>query len=151
MKTIVILDNEPGSVEGMEGILQRHGFVIFPVSTVAEAAAIFDSAGTTIDLLIASFPLRGNTTAMELHESGPDIPMLLLSELPLEQWPEKEFLYFRSLKSRMDFLRKPLTAGAFISKVNALLYNSSYTAGRKVFEAATALRPQLLKPDELRV
>ncbi len=40
MKTIVILDDEPGSLQGMEGILQRHGFVLFPVTTAAEAAAL---------------------------------------------------------------------------------------------------------------
>lgn len=140
MKTIVILDNEPGSVEGMEGILQRHGFVIFPVSTVGEAAAIGKTAGTSVDLLIAGLPLPGNTTAVELHESCPEAPLLLLSESPPEQWPEKEFLYFKSLSGRTDFLRKPLKAGTFVSKINALLYNSTHKAGREIFEAATALR-----------
>ncbi len=140
MKTIAILDNEPGSAESMEGILHRHGFAIFRVSTAEEARAIFSRPEITVDLLIAGLPLPGNTTAKELYDSCPDTPMLLLSESPLEQWSETEFLHFKSLPNRMDFLRKPLTAGAFVSKVNALLYSSSYTAGRKVFEAAAALR-----------
>jgi hypothetical protein len=140
MKTIMILDNEPGSMEGMEGILQRHGFVIFPVSTSGEAAAIAKRPETTVDLLITSIPLPENTTAKELHDSLPECPMLLVSESPLEQWPEKEFLYFKSLPTRTDFLRKPLKAAAFISKINSLLYNSTYTAGRLVFDAATAGR-----------
>ena len=140
MKTIVILDDEPDSVEGMEGILQRHGFAVVPVSTAAEAAALTGRPESTVDLLIAGVNLPGNSTAMELHESCPEIPMLLLSESPLAQWPEKEFLYFKSLSSRTDFLRKPLTAGSFVSKINSLLYNATYTAGRDNFEAAAALR-----------
>jgi DNA-binding response OmpR family regulator len=142
MKTIVILDDEPGSVQGMEGILQRHGFVVFPVATAKEAAAIAGRPDISVDLLIAGLTLPGNTTAKELHESCPEIPMLLLSESPLEQWPEDEFLYFKSLASRTDFLRKPLKAAAFVSRINSLLYNSTYTAGRQIFEAAAALRPR---------
>jgi len=140
MKTIVILDDQPGSVQGMEGILQRHGFVIFPAATAAEAAEIAGRPGITVDLLIAGLTLPGNTTAKELHESCPEIPLLLVSESPLEEWPQEEFLYFKSLSSRTDFLRKPLKAAAFVSKINSLLYNSTYTAGRLIFEAAAALR-----------
>jgi DNA-binding response OmpR family regulator len=142
MKTIVILDDQPGSTQGMEGILQRHGFVIFPVSTAGEAAAIAGRPGITIDLLIAGLTLPGNTTARQLHESCPEIPLLLVSESALEQWPETDFLYFKSLSSRTDFLRKPLKAAAFVSRINSLLYNSTYTAGRQIFEAAAALRLQ---------
>ena len=140
MKTIVILDDEPGSLQGMEGILQRHGFVVFPVSTAAEAAALSGRADSPVNLLIAGLTSKANTTAMELHESCPEIPLLLLSESPPDQWPEKEFLYFKSLKSRTDFLRKPLKAAAFVSKINSLLYNSTYNAGREIFAAAAALR-----------
>lgn len=144
MKTIVILDNQPGSIQGMEATLQRHGFAIFRVSTSGEAAALSKRPQVTIDLLIACVDLPGNTAAVELQESCPDIPMLLLSELPLDRWPEKEFRYFESSGSRTDFLRKPLTAGTFVSKVKALLYNVTYTAGRDSFKAASALRlPQV--------
>jgi len=139
MKTIVILDNDPGSLQGMEGILQRHGFVLFPVTTAAEAAALSLRPDITIDLLIAGMNGAGNTSARELHESCPEIPLLLVSESPLENWPETEFLYFKSLSSRTDFLRKPLKAGTFVSRINSLLYNSTYTAGRQIFEAAAAL------------
>ena len=86
--------------------------------------------------------MPGNTTAKELHELCPEIPLLLVSESPLEEWPEEAFLYFKSLASRTDFLRKPLKAAAFVSRINSLLYNSTYTAGRVVFEAAAALRLQ---------
>ena len=136
MKTLVILDNEPGSTEGMEGILQRHGFLIVPVAAAAEAAAIAGSA----DLLIAGFDESGDMSAIELHEVCPETPLLLVSETPLDRWPEKEFLYFKALSSRTDFLRKPLSAGSFVTRVNALLYNSSYSAGRKTFEDAAANR-----------
>jgi DNA-binding response OmpR family regulator len=140
MKTIVILDDDPGSLQGMEGILQRHGFVLFPVTAAGEAAALSQRPDITIDLLIAGVNGTGNTSARELHESCPEIPLLLVSESPLESWPETEFLYFKSLSSRTDFLRKPLKAGAFVSRINSLLYNSTYTAGRQIFEAAAALR-----------
>ena len=90
-------------------------------------------------------PLRASVSqteaAAQLHRSSPEVPILLVSDLPLDKWPEDDFLRFGQLLSgRIDLLVKPLSQASFISKANALIYTVSYGESRKLFQSAEARR-----------
>lgn len=130
----------------MERVFARHGFVVFPAASVAEAVEYCKRPENEVDLLIADVPFDDNATgtaaARQFREACPQIPLLLVSDTALEHWPEPDFQHFKQLlRVRVDFLRKPLSPASFVSRVNALLYKSSSSAGQQVFDAAALLRP----------
>jgi response regulator RpfG family c-di-GMP phosphodiesterase len=146
MKTVVILDSEFDSTHPMEAVLNRRGFIVVRAATTAEAVSLLKNSGDAgVDLVIVEAPLTGSTSqteaAVQLHKSSPEIPILLVSDLPLDKWPEDDFLQFGQLLSgRTDLLVKPLSQASFMSKANALIYTVSYLESRKLFENASARR-----------
>ena len=145
MKTAVILDSEFNSTHPMEAVLNRRGFVVLRAGTIAETLVRLKSADAPIDLVIVEAPLSGSTSqteaAVQIHGSSPEIPILLVSDLPLDRWPEDDFLQFGQLLSgRTDLLVKPLSQASFMSKANSLIYTVSYVESRKLFENASARR-----------
>ncbi len=145
MKTVVILDSEFDSTHPMEAVLNRRGFVVLRAGTTAEALSLLKSADAPVDLVIAESPLSGSTSQTEaavlIHRSSPEIPILLISDLSLDKWPEDDFLQFGQLLSgRTDLLVKPLSQASFMSKANSLIYTISYGESRKLFESASARR-----------
>jgi multidrug efflux pump len=85
--------------------------------------------------------------AVQIHRSSPEVPILLVSDLSLDKWPEDDFLGFGQLLSgRTDLLVKPLFQASFMAKANALIYTVSYGASKKLFESAAAARRQAVVP-----
>ena len=145
MKTIVILDVEVSSTHGMEAVLERRGFVVLRADTVEEALKLLKGRNPAIDLIIAEAPMGNSASqtqlAVQIHQSSPDIPILLISELSLDKWPDDDFLRFEQLLSgRIDLLVKPLSQASFVAKANALIYMVSYRESRRLFECAAAIR-----------
>jgi len=146
MKTTVILDSEPNSTHPMEAVMNRRGFVVLRSGTTEEAIKLLKSAGAPVDLVIMEVPLRGGASLTEatvqIHQSAPEIPILLVSDLSLDKWPEDDFQRFGQLLSgRIDLLVKPLSQASFMSKVNALIYTVSYKESKRLFESTAARRP----------
>jgi DNA-binding response OmpR family regulator len=146
MKTVIILDSEFDSTHPMDAVLNRRGFVVLRAGTTAEALHLLKSADhSSVDLVIVEAPLSGSTSqaeaAVQIHRSSPEIPILLVSDLPLDKWPEDDFLRFGQLLSgRTDLLVKPLSQASFMSKANALIYTVTYGESKKLFESASARR-----------
>jgi response regulator RpfG family c-di-GMP phosphodiesterase len=145
MKTAVILDSEIDSAHPMDAVLDRRGFVIARARTTEEVIKLSKSSGASVDLVIVESPLSGSESQMEaavqIHQSSPEIPILLVSDLSLDKWPEDDFQRFGQLLSgRIDLLVKPLSQASFMSKVNALIYTISYGESRRLFESATGRR-----------
>ena len=145
VKTAVILDTESASTHPMEPVLERRGFAVLRAGTVEEAIGYLKNAAVTVDLVIAEVPLTGSTSqteaAQQIQQSSAEIPILLISDQPLEQWPEDDFTRFGQLISgRMDLLVKPLSAASFMAKANALIYTISYKESRHLFEIASSRR-----------
>jgi two-component SAPR family response regulator len=145
MKTAVILDSEIDSAHPMDAVLDRRGFVIARARTTEEVIKLSKSSGASVDLVIVESPLSGSESQMEaavqIHQSSPEIPILLISDLSLDKWPEDDFQRFGQLLSgRIDLLVKPLSQASFMSKVNALIYTISYGESRRLFESATGRR-----------
>jgi two-component SAPR family response regulator len=145
LKTVVILDSEANSTHPMDAVLDRRGFLVLRAGTAEEAIQLMKGAGASVDLVIAEVPLRGSASqteaAVQIQRSSPEIPILLISELPLDKWPEDDFLRFGELLSgRVDLLVKPLSQASFMSKANALVYTITYGDSRRLFESAGARR-----------
>jgi response regulator RpfG family c-di-GMP phosphodiesterase len=145
MKTAVILDSESNSTHPLDAVLDRRGFVVLRSGTTEETIALLKSAGAPVDLVIVEAPLSGRVShteaALLIHQSAQEIPILLVSDLPLDKWPEDDFLQFgRLLSGRIDLLVKPLSQAAFMSKANALIYTVSYGESKRLFDSAAARR-----------
>lgn len=145
MKTAVILDSELTSTHPMEAVLDRRGFLVLRAGTTEEAIKLLKIAGAPVDLAIAEVPLSGSVSqteaAVRIQQSSPEIPLLLISDLSLDKWPEDDFLRFGQLLSgRIDLLVKPLSQASFMSKANALIYTISYGESKRLFESAGARR-----------
>jgi len=145
MKTAIILDSEFNSTHPMEPVLDRRGFVVMRAGSTEEASRLLTSSATSVDLVIVEAPLSGSASqteaAVRIHRTSPEIPILLVSDLPLDKWPEDDFLQFGQLLSgRVDLLVKPLSQASFMSKVHALVYTVSYGDSKRLFAGATASR-----------
>ncbi len=145
MKTVVILDSDVASTYPMEAVLNRRGFIVLRAGTTAETVDLLKRDAAPVDLVIVEAPLSGSTSqteaAVQIHRSSPEIPILLISDLSLEKWPNDDFLRFEQLLSgRTDLLVKPLSQASFMSKANALIYVVSYGESKRLFEIATARR-----------
>jgi DNA-binding response OmpR family regulator len=145
MKTAVILDSELKSTHPMDPVLDRRGFVVMRAGTTEGTIVLLTRAGAPVDLVIVEVPLSGSASqteaAVRIHESSPEVPILLVSSLSLDQWPADDFLRFGQLLSgRVDLLVKPLSQASFMAKVHALIYTISYTDSKRLFEGATATR-----------
>jgi hypothetical protein len=145
MKTAVILDSDLNSSHPMEAVLDRRGFVVLRAGTTEEAINLLQSAGGPVDLVIVEVPLSGSASqteaAVQIHRSFPEAPLLLVSDLSLDRWPEDDFLQFGQLLSgRIDLLVKPLSQASFMSKANALIYTVSYGESKRLFESTAARR-----------
>ena len=145
MKTVIILDSELNSTHPMEAVLNRRGFVVLRAGTTEEAIKLLKSADAHADLVIVEAPLIGSASqteaAVQIQGSSPEIPILLVSELSLDKWPEDDFQRFGQLLSgRTDLLVKPLSQASFMSKANALIYTVSYCESKRLFESASARR-----------
>jgi two-component SAPR family response regulator len=150
MKTAIILDSELNSTHPMEAVLDRRGFLVLRAGTTEEAIMTLKSAGAPVDLVIIEVPLSGRTLQTEapvkIHGAFADVPLLLISDLPLDHWPEDDFQQFGQLLSgRIDLLVKPLSQASFMSKVNSLIYTVSYRESRRLFESAATSRRELAR------
>jgi DNA-binding response OmpR family regulator len=129
----------------MEPVLERRGFTVVRAGTVEEAVGFLKDAVAAVDLVIAEVPLSGSTSqteaAAQIQRASAEIPILLISDLPLDQWPEDDFVRFgRLLAGRVDLLVKPLSQASFMAKANALIYTVSYKESKRLFEIASARR-----------
>jgi DNA-binding response OmpR family regulator len=145
LKTVVILDSEPASTHPMEAVLDRRGFLVLRAATAEEAIQLLKSAGAPVDLVIAEMPLAGSTSqteaAVRIQQASPEIPILLISDLPLDKWTEDDFQRFgQLLAGRVDLLVKPLSQASFMSKANALIYTITYGDSKRLFDSAGARR-----------
>ena len=145
MKTAVILDSELNSTHPMEAVLNRRDFVVLRAGTTEEAIDLLKRAGPPIDLVIVEAPLQGSASqteaAVQIYRTSPEVPILLVSDLSLDKWPEDDFQQFGQLLSgRVDLLVKPLSQASFMSKANALIYTVTYGESKRLFETTAARR-----------
>lgn len=128
----------------MEAVLDRRGFVVLRAGTAEEAIRLVKSA-TGADIVIVEGPLSGSSSqteaAAQLHLAAPEVPILMVSSLALDKWPEDDFVRFgEMLSGHIDLLIRPLSQASFMSKAHSLIYTISYVDSKKLFDSASTRR-----------
>jgi DNA-binding NtrC family response regulator len=145
VKNVLILEDDRTSLTVLKTVLERQYRVI--TTEIPEDALAVCSTEPSPDLFIAENRLRsaasGLETLLRVHESHPDIPLLIVSGTPPEGWPDGDFDCFVNLVSgaSVDFLLKPFTAAALKGKVRDLIDRKSNSQEiRTVLEQAARHR-----------
>ena len=129
MKTVLIVEDDPTALIVLKTVLEREYRVIL-TQTPEDAIAVC-STEPSPDMFIADNRLRsrvsGLQTLLHIHESRPQMPLLIVSGTPPEGWPDVDFDCFVKLVSgaAIGFLLKPFTAAALRSKVSDLVDRNS--------------------------
>ncbi len=125
MKTVLISEDDPTSLMVLKAVLEREYRGI--TTEIPEDAFVVCSTEPSPDIIIADNRLRsapsGLETLLRVHESRPQIPLLLVSGTPPEGWSDSDFDCFVKLVSgaAIGFLLKPFTAAVLKSKVGDLI------------------------------
>ena len=125
MKTVLISEDDPTSLMVLKAVLEREYRGI--TTEIPQDAFVVCSTEPSPDIIIADNRLRsapsGLETLLRVHESRPQIPLLLVSGTPPEGWSDSDFDCFVKLVSgaAIGFLLKPFTAAVLKSKVGDLI------------------------------
>ena len=144
MRTILILDDDPTSLNVLFWVLERH-YRVLQTSDADDAIELCQHHIEHIGLIVADIVLRslsGTQVAVRVRKFCPNIPILFTSGTPLEGWREDDFGNLETLiSSRVDFIQKPFTAKTLVSKVENLLNGDSARADiQALFEQADTYR-----------
>lgn len=139
MVQLLLLEDDRSLVDGLTYSLQKNGFAVEVVRTVAEARARLPEIGR-FDLLILDVTLpdgTGFTVCEAVRAAGSAIPILFLTA------SDEEVNIIRGLDcGGDDYLTKPFRLGELCSRIRALLRR----AGR-----ATAAQGQYLQSGTLKI
>jgi DNA-binding response OmpR family regulator len=129
MKTILVLEDDPGNMQAFCAILSFMGYRVLEATTGEEALKVSNNEYEPINLFISDMGLpdvSGTDIALRLTQRQPDLPVLFLSGTPIDQWPESDRRKFDQLPSgSVDFLEKPFHVSALQTKVESLLNSHS--------------------------
>ena len=144
VKTVLVLDDDSGSLNVLHWILER-SYKVLKTGSAEEAVRLCREHGRNIHLIVADVILRssmsGTEVCREVRKGCPDIPILFSSGTPIEGWPEYDFDNLRILMSgRVNFLQKPFTPNALVSKVTNLLDGASSSEMQRMFGEAETFR-----------
>ncbi|HEY4364327.1 MAG TPA: response regulator [Bryobacteraceae bacterium] len=112
--TILVVEDEPGIRALVRKILKRERYEVLEAGSAEEALEIASSHPARIDLLLTDVMLpamSGNDLATALVQSRPDVKVLFVSGYTDDE----------SIRSSGNFLAKPFTLGALLTKVHQAL------------------------------
>ena len=129
MKTILVLEDDPGNMQAFCAVLSSMGYRVLEATTGKEAIETSNKQYEPIDLFLSDMALpdlSGAEVALRLTQLQPDLPILFLSGTRIDDWPESDRRKFRQLSpSSVDFLEKPFNASALQTKVESLVHSHS--------------------------
>jgi DNA-binding NtrC family response regulator len=124
VSTVVILEDDESSRCFVESVLERE-FRVIATDSPENAIRLCDSEQPDLfvsdNLLKAA--LSGLQTVCLIHESHPQLPVLVISGMPPEGWPDLDFGCFEKLvnSARLSFLQKPFKSEAIRKQVADLI------------------------------
>ena len=89
MKTLLVLEDDPSVMMILRLMLEQYS--IIEASTAEQALRLFTDVGRKIDLLIADMTLptsSGIQVALLLRSEAPDLPVILTSGYPVNDWSD---------------------------------------------------------------
>jgi DNA-binding response OmpR family regulator len=123
-RTVLVVDGHSTSRDFFVRAMQTFGFTVLEAANKTEAMELCHDQVHYIDLLIAEFVLadaKGTQLAANVREHCPNVPVLLTSSLPLDEWRENERTEFADLGVGAAFLPKPFHISKLKSKLAYLL------------------------------
>jgi len=114
---ILVVDDEPQFLVAVQSFLENSGFEVIPGTSCRQAEDIYNSAKP--DAVVMDYSL-GDGNAHEilprLRASDPSIPIIIMTGL------SGQFTRFAGFESGgNDFITKPVTPKALLSKIKELL------------------------------
>jgi two-component system, cell cycle sensor histidine kinase and response regulator CckA len=125
MKTILIVEDEPGNMQVFCWLLSLRGYNVLEAATGKEAIDAVNKVNGVIDLILCDLMLpdiSGTRLARQLVESQPNAAVLIVSGAPRTSWSETETDDFGELSQELtDVLEKPFLPAALEMKIEQLL------------------------------
>jgi FixJ family two-component response regulator len=114
MRTIAVVDDNPGLLQGLSRLLSAHGFV---VRTFASAEEFLDDvAGGEADCVLLDIHLGGQS-GIALHRkliaSGRDLPVIFMTGVDSDATRQEAFD-----SGCVAYLKKPFRANELIDAIN---------------------------------
>jgi CheY-like chemotaxis protein len=124
VETILILDDDPATLECISYVLRFDHYSVLEASTGLQALEIGRQCGPP-SLFITDVELpdgSGIDIALTLVALYPDLPVLVISGNPMDWWASKDISNFsRFQPNKVDFLEKPFCASELTSWVQNLI------------------------------
>ena len=125
MQTIIVLEDDAINRQAIGAILRYVGYKVLEAARGADAISLCKNRAAPVDLLVTDINLAdrsGTDVALEAVKSCPELPVLLISALPLSGWRRADLFNFKRLQSRVvAFLEKPFHASTLADTVRRLL------------------------------
>jgi FixJ family two-component response regulator len=115
MRTIVVIDDNPGMLRGLERLLSAHGF---RVRTFASAEAFLEDTNCNADCLLLDIHLGGISgidLQRRLTSSGSDLPVIFMTAVDNEATRQEAFD-----AGCVAYLKKPFLAKLLIDALNSV-------------------------------
>jgi CheY-like chemotaxis protein len=129
MKTILVLEDDPGNLQAFCVILSSMGYRVLEATTGGEAIEVSNKQYESITLFLSDMALpdiSGTEVALRLVQRQPALPILFVSGTPIDDWPERDRRNFGQLSSgSVGFLEKPFHATELKTKVESLVNSHS--------------------------
>lgn len=130
VKTILVLEDESSLMGLLRHMLNQHH--IIEATTAEEALRLFKFHGRQVDLLLADVTLptsSGVQVALLLRTELPDLPVLLTSGYPVNDWSNRDSADLKRLGARsVTILEKPFHAQILLRTVRELIGEAVRTA-----------------------
>ena len=124
METILILDDDPATLECIGDMLRFEHYSVLEASTGLQAIEVGRQCGP-LSLVITDIELpdgSGIDVALKVVALYPDLPVLVISGNPMNWWASKDVSNFsRFPPNKVDFLEKPFSASELTMRVRNLI------------------------------
>jgi CheY-like chemotaxis protein len=124
VKTILVLEDEPLLMKLMRNLLDRHGYTVLEAAGAEQALQHLHTSGCRIDLLIADVILPGLSgiqVALQLRSELPDLPVILTSGYPPNDWSVRDARHLMQLGvDSVSILLKPFGTRILLNAVRDL-------------------------------
>jgi two-component system cell cycle sensor histidine kinase/response regulator CckA len=123
LRTILVLEDEPSIMKFMRLLLEKNSLI--EATTAEQALRLFTDVGRKIDLLVADVTLPTSTgiqVALLLRLEIPDLPVILTSGYPVNDWSDCDLADLGRLGANsVAILPKPFQGKALSDEVRELL------------------------------
>lgn len=116
-ETVLIVDDDPATIEVVSQLLEDQGFVVLTASNGIEASGLIRKEYGNIDLFLTDAVLPGRSgleLISEMRSLSPQMPVLLMSGYPAE-------FMGGQIRPDIPLLGKPFSPGTLINRLRGLL------------------------------